>query len=250
MGDPITQIGSDSWQQWGDRISAAWQKAVEAIVETGQLLIDAKADLKHGTFEAMVRCRLPFTPSTARRLMAIAEHPIISNRAHAHVLPPSWGTLYELTKLPSPLLAARIKDRSITPGLERKDVPKLRDEEPPHLTVNGQPVGRPPTRSQKLAQANAQLQEDLERFRRAGDDLFSPSDSAADIARLLAARLLRVTPSKAGEVLKQLPLVYTQLTAEREDDLVDVAAGARKPTREPARKRRSAAKHTGAEAAS
>ena len=39
---------------------------------------------------------LPFEVSTARRLMAIAKHPQVSDRAHVHVLP---RMLYELTKL-------------------------------------------------------------------------------------------------------------------------------------------------------
>jgi hypothetical protein len=30
--------------------------------------------------------------------MAVAEHPVLSNSAHVQNLPPSWGTLYELTK--------------------------------------------------------------------------------------------------------------------------------------------------------
>jgi hypothetical protein len=33
--------------------------------------------------------------------LLIAEHSIISNRAHAHILPASWTTLYELTKAPA-----------------------------------------------------------------------------------------------------------------------------------------------------
>jgi hypothetical protein len=40
-----------------------------------------------------------FDPRTARMLMTVAKHPIISNRNHGSVLPPSWRTLYELTKL-------------------------------------------------------------------------------------------------------------------------------------------------------
>src|SRR5689334_2288311 len=32
-------------------------------------------------------------------LLALAEHPIISNSAHAPNLPTSWGTLYEVTKM-------------------------------------------------------------------------------------------------------------------------------------------------------
>jgi hypothetical protein len=53
----------------------------------------------HGEFLAMVENDLPFGDRTARRLMAIARDPRISNRTHASILPPSWMTLYELTKL-------------------------------------------------------------------------------------------------------------------------------------------------------
>ena len=37
----------------------------------------------------MIRDRLPFGESTARRLMAIANHSILSKAAHAQLLPPS-----------------------------------------------------------------------------------------------------------------------------------------------------------------
>jgi hypothetical protein len=116
---------SVSWQEHAKMITAAWQKGVESIVETGDRLIEAKGELEHGSFEAMVQTKLPFGPDTARMLMAIARHPVISKPEHVRVLPPSWGTLYQLTKLPDPLLTAKIKDGTITPELERKDVPKL-----------------------------------------------------------------------------------------------------------------------------
>jgi hypothetical protein len=39
-------------------------------------------------------------------LMAIADNPVLSKANHGSVLPPSWRTLYELTKLPAPKLVA------------------------------------------------------------------------------------------------------------------------------------------------
>jgi hypothetical protein len=71
------------------RIAAAWQKGVEAILETGRSLIEAKAALKHGGFKSMVQLKLPFNPGMAQRLMAIVRHPVISNAAHALLSPPS-----------------------------------------------------------------------------------------------------------------------------------------------------------------
>src|SRR5262245_20790937 len=109
---PLPHIGDGDDQhlskEWTSCIAAAWRKGVEAFIETGRLLIEAKDALDHGQFEAMVRLKLPFDPSVARKLMAVARHPVLSNRAHAHVLPPSWTTLYELTKLPDETLLPKI----------------------------------------------------------------------------------------------------------------------------------------------
>ena len=111
--------------KWSRLICAAWQKSTTAIIETGRLLIQAKDSLEHGQWLEMVRVELPFAERTAQRLMAIAGNPVIANAAHASLLPPSWGTLYELTKLPSVELEAKITDGSINPRLERRDVAAL-----------------------------------------------------------------------------------------------------------------------------
>lgn len=122
---PSLALVKSDWQEHAKRIATAWQKGVGSIIETGQALIAAKSELEHGSFEAMVQMQLPFGPRTARRLMAIAEHPVLSNRTHASVLPPSWMTLYELTKVPSGILTARIEDRTINPKIERKQIAEI-----------------------------------------------------------------------------------------------------------------------------
>jgi hypothetical protein len=65
----------------------------------GRLLIQAKAALPHGEFGAMCERELPFSTQTAQKLMAISGDARIANPAHVRLLPSSWGTLYELTKL-------------------------------------------------------------------------------------------------------------------------------------------------------
>jgi hypothetical protein len=63
----------------------------------------------------------------------------------------------------------------------------------------------------KLKQVVAHLEDENLQLRRAGDDLFSPRDSAADIARLIADRLLtRLSPPKVRQVLEQLAQVVTE----------------------------------------
>lgn len=115
------------WQHWAKRIHGSWQKAVESIIETGKLLIEAKAELDHGEFTRMIEDRLPFGPRTAERLMAIAEHPVIGNPTQWVAFPPSWRTLSELATLPAPIVEARIKDGSINPAMQRKDAYRLKD---------------------------------------------------------------------------------------------------------------------------
>ena len=111
---------------WIGRITTAWRSSTVGIIETGRLLVEAKAALAHGEFEKMVDADLPFSASTARRLMTIANDHRIANRAHAHVLPPSWMTLYELTKVPDDVFEAKVADGTINPGMPRKAVPHIR----------------------------------------------------------------------------------------------------------------------------
>src|SRR5262245_22375602 len=113
-------------------ISAAWNKQVASIQETGRLLIQAKATLKHGEFGAMIKDKLPFGTRTAQMLMRIANDPIIGNAKYISLLPPCWGTLYDLTELPQAEKKQMLADGRIHPELERKDldetVKKFRDE--------------------------------------------------------------------------------------------------------------------------
>jgi hypothetical protein len=45
----------------------------------------------------------------------IAEHPGITNAKHVSLLPPSWGTLHALTKLPCDEFERRIADAASAP---------------------------------------------------------------------------------------------------------------------------------------
>jgi len=119
---PATHVS----QPYAKQIAAAWQKGVDSIVETGRLLVRAKDEMPYPAFEAMVAGELPFDKRTAERLMVIAKHPVISAATHVSRLPPSWGTLYDLTrpdkKLGEGTLQARIEDGTITPKTQRKHV--------------------------------------------------------------------------------------------------------------------------------
>jgi hypothetical protein len=85
--------------EWSDLIAQAWQKTTASIVETGRLLNEAKAELAHGEWLPMVSDDLPFSGRTAERLMAIADNQVLTNPTHASYLPPSWDSLYQLSRL-------------------------------------------------------------------------------------------------------------------------------------------------------
>jgi hypothetical protein len=107
---------------WAARITACWRVSVEAILEVGRLLLAAKAALPHGKFGTMIEAELPFGPRTAQMLMAIADDPRLANPKHVSHLPPSWSTLYELTKYSDEQFEAGIRDGKIRPDVERREI--------------------------------------------------------------------------------------------------------------------------------
>ncbi len=111
--------------EWARRIRASLEKSVEAILETGRLLVEAKAALPHGQFEKMVEADLGWSPQTVRKFMAIARHPVLSDRAHVRVLPASWGTLAELARLKPEPLEKAIGEGIVRPTMTRKDTTEL-----------------------------------------------------------------------------------------------------------------------------
>jgi hypothetical protein len=113
------------------------QATVAAIFAVGHELKAAKAALHHGEFERLfkdhpdcVEHPIQFGIRTGQRLIAIAEHPVLSNTTHVSLLPSSWGTLYQLTKVGDTQLIEALASGVIHPDMARKDVKALH---PPSL---------------------------------------------------------------------------------------------------------------------
>lgn len=104
------------------RIRSAWQTSIEAIFETGRLIAEAKDALPHGAFTKMIEADLPFGARTARKLMAIAADQRLAERTHESVLPPHWGTLYELTRLDDEAFDRSMAEGVIRPEMERREI--------------------------------------------------------------------------------------------------------------------------------
>jgi N6-adenosine-specific RNA methylase IME4 len=109
---------------WADRIRTAWQSSFEGIIECGRLLIAAKEELGHGEWMKLIETELPFKKSTSAALMRIAADERLVKLQHVGILPPHWGTLAELTRLPDDVFQAKIDDGTIRPEMQRKDVAK------------------------------------------------------------------------------------------------------------------------------
>lgn len=123
----IAPSGGDfaAGHDWAGRIRAAYRSGVEAIIETGRLLAAAKEALPHGGFALMIERDLPFGIRMAEKLMAIAADQRIANATHGSHFPPSWTTLYELTRLPDDAFERGIADGAIRPDMERNEALQL-----------------------------------------------------------------------------------------------------------------------------
>ncbi len=122
MNDVAIRFDPQNAEDWSTRITACWRQSVQAIFDTGNLITEAKAALEHGQFRKMCKEQLPFGERTAQRLMAIAADERLANPTHASLLPPSWMTLYEITRLDDANLEQRIADGTIRPDMDRKDI--------------------------------------------------------------------------------------------------------------------------------
>ena len=113
-----------TWNDFAGLINTTWRKGVTAFIDTGRYLLEAKAELDRNAFASLVTWHLDFDASVGRKLMAIANNSVIC--AHGHKLPPSWTTIYELTKLDDEVLEAGFAAGVINPGIKRRDVSALR----------------------------------------------------------------------------------------------------------------------------
>ncbi|MDP2739214.1 MAG: DNA N-6-adenine-methyltransferase [Pseudorhodobacter sp.] len=108
------------------RICERWQDSAQAILDAGRMLIGVREQKGYGSWQYMfTENKLPFGPRTARMLMQVARNQILGNRNHGSDLPPSWRTLYELSRVPESDLRQAFDDGRIHPEMARKDVKAL-----------------------------------------------------------------------------------------------------------------------------
>ena len=95
----MTQKKSELVATWSDRIRASLARSVEAIVATGQLLLEAKLELSHGQWLETLEVA-GISPRVAQMFISVAENPALSNTSnYSHLLPAAYNTLYVLSRV-------------------------------------------------------------------------------------------------------------------------------------------------------
>jgi hypothetical protein len=213
--DDIIRIGQEAWSRLG-RSWEDWPAVGEALaVGRHRAMVEANTNQPRGSrYESIFGDWLRATgfdtvdKSDRKRLLDCIEHRDAIE---------AWRQTLAANKrrlLNHPATIWRHWQKATVAG-------KATAEKPVHLSSIG-----------KLKQEVIRLEDENLQLRRAGDDLFSSKDAAADIARLLADHLLqRLSPNKARQVIERLPDIF----AERED-LTRDAMTAAPPTRRKKRR--------------
>lgn len=143
------------------KIGASWQKSIDAIFETGRLLIEARLVIEHGKFNEMIDEDLPFNNATARKLIKIAEDQRLLSLAkpeqallapdnqmarqeYVRRLPSSWTVLYELTQLNDEQFKVAVEEGKIHSMLGHKDAIHLKRIPTGRADLNVRQVNQPP----------------------------------------------------------------------------------------------------------
>jgi hypothetical protein len=183
-----------SVEEWAEIIDADFRRSVEAIIAAGHHLQEAKDQLddERGEFLQLLD-RIGIHETTACKLMRIAAHPVISDFSHVKKLPLAWGTLYELTTLPTDVLEAKLADATVTPDMERKDVEALK------ATLKGEArqsrTRRSATqrdRERKLERENIRLRSEVETLRARVAELEGGEASQSNGAPAVVPRVIEL----------------------------------------------------------
>lgn len=125
--------------QYVDEISGAWHRACESIIHVGSLCASARIDLKPADLK-ILKSKLRMNDATFSKLIKISQDSRITDQSNQSYLPPSYGTLYELTHLTDDEFRTGIADGIVRPDMQRKDVESLRTSTVKKATTKPKPV--------------------------------------------------------------------------------------------------------------
>jgi hypothetical protein len=190
-------INTLSRGKWARRVTESWQKQVPSIFEVAALLESAQAELRKRDWTAMVRNDLPFSRSTATKLVKIAKCDHLRNSDHGPNLPACWRTLYEMTLLTPQQFEHGIKIGIIGPKTKRAHIKALREG-----NTGGSGTNQP-TLKQQLADAQREISQLKSKLRADGGSLFDPlKDTAKDIADVVVSTFTEAKARAIADAIK------------------------------------------------
>jgi hypothetical protein len=148
----IVVTTTDARGAWAKKISDQWRNSVNAIIQVGSMLAQAKKAISPNDFAAMIANDLPFGERAAQMMVAVGQSERLAN--HGSALPASWRTLYELQRLPEKIFEKAVKDGRIHPDMERREVAALAEHARPAPTPAN--VKRPEPRDAQWTETPAQ----------------------------------------------------------------------------------------------
>jgi hypothetical protein len=155
------------------KIKTNWQKGVGSIIDAGLDLIAAKKDLPRGGWLQLFDKKigdLPFGYDTAKRLMQIARHPVLSNWAYRPSLPPYWRTLSILSRASETQLLGWIDDGTVNPELEQVKAVELVNPVTPFVPLPDQSTIENDPEVQQLKAEQQQLKTETSEVKKQLDD--------------------------------------------------------------------------------
>ena len=102
-------------QTWVASITAAYARTVESVIAVGRELIAAKANLKHGEFERMVRRDLQFNERSAQMYMAVASCRRLCDPEIRPLLPSALSSLNTLARVEPDVWESMLAHKAVTP---------------------------------------------------------------------------------------------------------------------------------------
>ena len=200
-----TQTAVTAQSSWIERIVAAWQKQVPAILETGNLLLAAKDNLR-GNWLSAAEEQLPFGISTANKLMKIAACDHFKDSELIPNLPASWGALFELSQLDADSFAKGIDDKTIHSKMKVIDAKNLRRIGPREPDVKKQsPMAILTHQVEEQNRLILHLKEQLA-FAESGSTFDLKRDTVKDIVSVIVndVRMGVITKNKALDIANEL----------------------------------------------
>lgn len=112
-------------QDFAAAINGAWRETVDGVLRTAELYYEAHRDLGTNGWQDLL-AHVPHADSTARRLVCVGRwRDGAGSWVPVSMLPPSWGTLYALSRVPASELRSAIAAGRVHAGMERKDAEAL-----------------------------------------------------------------------------------------------------------------------------